>query len=134
MQQWQGSLRVCKECRRQVDIEPQDRQLIEQILSEINNPDVTVPQNIEKVWKAGGEGCTHCHDGYKGRVGLFEAIIVDESIDQVLRTHPSEAEIRNAAKPQKILSMQQDGVLKILRGETTLEELRRMIDLKTWER
>jgi type II secretory ATPase GspE/PulE/Tfp pilus assembly ATPase PilB-like protein len=68
--------------------------------------------------------------GYKGRVGIFEAIFMDSSIEEMLRNKPSEREIAQAAKPQGIPTMQQDGVLKILKGITSLDELTRVIDLE----
>jgi type II secretory ATPase GspE/PulE/Tfp pilus assembly ATPase PilB-like protein len=67
--------------------------------------------------------------GYKGRVGLFEAIFMDEHLGEFLRTNPSESEIAKEAARQGYLTMAQDGVLKALAGETTLEEVFSVVDL-----
>ena len=76
-------------------------------------------------------GCDKCNKtGYKGRVGIYEAILMDDAIEAVVRTNPSEREIQKAAEPQGIPSMKQDGVTQILNGVTSMEELLRVIDLE----
>ena len=83
-----------------------------------------------RLYDAAPEGCAECHGrGYKGRIGIFEAIFMDQKIEEILRTKPSEREIALAAKAQGIPTMQEDGVLKVLRGVTSLEELGRVVDL-----
>jgi len=56
--------------------------------------------------------------------------LVDENIENIIKGNPSEREIRKAAKIQGLLNMKEDGVLKILKGITSLEELERVVDLK----
>ena len=53
----------------------------------------------------------------------------DREIERVVRENPSEREIRDAAKAQGILTMKQDGVLKVLRGVSTFAELERVVDI-----
>ena len=75
-------------------------------------------------------GCDECHNtGFKGRQGIFEAIYMDDAVAAAAITNPNEKEIKIAAIPQKILDMRQDGVLKVIKGETTIEEMGRVIDL-----
>ncbi len=79
---------------------------------------------------AAGPGCPECHGrGYKGRVGVYEAIFMDRAIEEILRSKPSEREIALAARPQGVPTLQEDGVLKIVKGTTSLEELERVVDL-----
>lgn len=92
------------------------------------------PENLRmnikdfSLWKA--VGCNACNNiGYKGRVGVFEAILVDDKMETLILGMPSEAEILNNAKSQGILNMKQDGILKVLNGVTSLEELQRVIEL-----
>ena len=58
---------------------------------------------------------------------MFEGIAMDSAIEKIIRENPSEREIRAAGKPQGILTMPQDGVLKALAGITTLEEVERVV-------
>lgn len=75
-------------------------------------------------------GCEKCNKiGYKGRIGIFEAIITDEAIEKIMPENPSEHEIKKVARNQGILSMRQDGIVKILNGITSLEEVQGVVDL-----
>lgn len=74
-------------------------------------------------------GCEKCSGGYKGRIGIFEAIVMNREIEAVLAKNPSERDVREAAKSSKIPSLLQDGILKVLQGVTSLEELGKVIDL-----
>ncbi len=67
--------------------------------------------------------------GYKGRLGVFEAIAADKEIEKIIPNNPSEREIREIAAKQGFLTMQEDGVIKILKGITSLEEVERSVDL-----
>ncbi|MCX6757503.1 MAG: GspE/PulE family protein [Candidatus Nomurabacteria bacterium] len=81
-----------------------------------------------KLFKA--VGCEKCNmTGYKGRMGIFEAIRTDESIEKIMPANPSEREIKKVAALQGILSMRQDGVIKILNGITSIDEVRSVVDL-----
>ena len=95
----------------------------------------TFPENKEKpatqevfIWKA--KGCKFCNNlGYKGRIGIFEAILIDEEIEPLILLNPTETEILKKSEKQGILNMKQDGILKVLNGATSLDELERVIEL-----
>jgi type II secretory ATPase GspE/PulE/Tfp pilus assembly ATPase PilB-like protein len=75
-------------------------------------------------------GCDKCNNlGYKGRIGIFEAIKTDEAIEKIIPENPSEREIKKVAHNQGILSMRQDGIVKILNGITSIEEVQSVVDL-----
>jgi type IV pilus assembly protein PilB len=75
-------------------------------------------------------GCEKCNmTGYKGRMGIFEAIKTDEAIEKIIPLNPSEREIKKVAKSQGILSMRQDGMVKIINGVTSYEEVQSVVDL-----
>jgi type II secretory ATPase GspE/PulE/Tfp pilus assembly ATPase PilB-like protein len=65
--------------------------------------------------------------GYKGRVGVYEAVLTDEKIENAVEMNPSEREIWAAAKGQGLLTMKQDGISRSLQGMTSLAELERVI-------
>ena len=60
-------------------------------------------------------------------MGIFEAFRVNEKMERMILDNPSEAAIKEAAKEQGMLTMRQDGILKVLRGTTSLEELTRVM-------
>ena len=67
--------------------------------------------------------------GYRGRTGVYEAIFMDEELGTYLRDNPAEADIAHHVVRQGYPTMLQDGILKVLRGETTFEELARVVEL-----
>ena len=75
-------------------------------------------------------GCDKCNNiGYTGRIGIFEAIKTDEGIEKIMPENPSEREIKKVASTQGILSMRQDGLVKILSGITSFDEVQSVVDL-----
>jgi len=69
--------------------------------------------------------------GYKGRIGVYEGILTDEEVEKVIVTeNPSDREIKKAAEGQDILTMREDGIMKVLAGTTSLGELRRVVDIE----
>jgi len=75
-------------------------------------------------------GCDKCNKiGYKGRIGIFEAIKTNEAIEKIIPQNPSEHEIKKEARNQGTLTMRQDGVVKVLTGVTSLAEVASVVDL-----
>ena len=75
-------------------------------------------------------GCEKCNNtGYKGRIGIFEAIHTDEEMEKLIVTVPSERDVKHVAEKQKLLNMKEDGVVKIVRGITSIEEVEAVVDL-----
>lgn len=80
------------------------------------------------VWQA--KGCKFCNNlGYKGRIGIYEAILIDDEVEPLILLNPTETEILKKSEKQGILNMKQDGILKVLNGTTSLDELERVIEL-----
>jgi type IV pilus assembly protein PilB len=120
---------LCPHCRKETDPDEIERKIIDEALASIPDPTYLEGIQKEKVWTSAG--CTKCNmTGYIGRIGIYEAIITDEAIENIVRQNPSEREIRAAARPQKLLDMRQDGILKILQGTTSFAELGRVIELE----
>ena len=121
--------KLCPACKKAVDATPEEKELLEKVNESIKlkRPDLAV-SSIGQIYEP--VGCPACNNsGYKGREGIFEAILMDEAIAKVTTANPDEKELRKAALPQGILDMRQDGILKVLAGRTALEELQRVIDL-----
>jgi type II secretory ATPase GspE/PulE/Tfp pilus assembly ATPase PilB-like protein len=75
-------------------------------------------------------GCPECNmTGYKGRVGIFEAIHTDAVMEKLIVTVPSERDVRHTAETQGLLDMKEDGAVKIIRGITSFEEVANVVDL-----
>ena len=120
--------RLCDACKKETPLRAEDIVRFEKILE--NLPASANPANKTIMWTP--VGCDKCNKtGYKGRTGIYEAIRTDAAIEKVVRENPSEREIEEAARPQGIPSMAQDGILKILTGVTSLAELERVVNIET---
>ena len=119
--------RLCTDCKKEITPKDSERETINRVLDSIVRKE-HIPGKVDTIWQA--EGCEQCnHSGYKGRIGIYEAIIVDEAIEKLITENPSEREITRAARQQGILMMRQDGILKMLDGITSFEELNRVVAL-----
>ena len=119
--------KLCEFCKKEVPIEGKVKEEIEKTVAGIEEKE-QIPTDRTKMWQH--VGCEKCnHTGYKGRVGIYEAILTNSKIEDAIERNPSEREIWLAAKGQGILTMRQDGTLKILSGVTSIEELERVITL-----
>ncbi len=122
--------KLCTACKKEKKPSLEEKLLLEKILSSIKGR--KHPSSVNTLWTA--PGCEACNNtGFKGRIGIYEAILSNEKIESVVINNPSEREIRKLADDQGILTLRQDGVLKILEGITSIEEVNRVIDLSTEE-
>lgn len=119
---------LCPVCKKEVTPNEKDRALIDRVVGSIKDKTYLEGVQTEKVWEP--VGCAECHEGFKGRIGLYEAILADEAIEKVVNENPSEREIVAAAAPQNLLSLIEDGILKVLGGQTAVSELGRVVDIE----
>ncbi len=120
--------KLCLECRKEGQLTGEQKKAIED--ETINFPkSVAVPPVSEwKIFTAHEEGCDQCnHTGYKGRLGIFEIIFIDEIIEKLIIASPSEFDIKKAAVVQGQITMRQDGILKVLAGITDYIEYERVV-------
>jgi type IV pilus assembly protein PilB len=77
-------------------------------------------------------GCAKCGGtGYKGRIGVYEVLFVDEAMEKLIGTSPSHQDIFVLAKKSGFITMYQDGLIRVLAGETTISEIERVISATT---
>lgn len=73
-------------------------------------------------------GCPECRGtGYRGRVGIYEMLPMSEELERMTARSAPAAEIRGQARREGMVTMAEDGLRKVLDGQTTLEELARMV-------
>ena len=121
--------KLCPVCRKEIVLDGREKEIVEKVLATIQDKTYLDGIDTKKAWQA--VGCDKCNmTGYKGRMGIYEAVIMDENIEKIIRENPSEREIKKVAVAQNILDLRQDGILKILQGVTTIPELERIIDIE----
>jgi len=117
---------LCESCKKEREATPKEESLIKNILS--THPKSPLIPNPLHIYDA--VGCTKCNgSGFKGRQGVYEAIKVDQAVEEAIITDPREHVILKAAQAQGIPSMAEDGIEKVLQGKTSLAELQRVVDL-----
>jgi general secretion pathway protein E len=78
-----------------------------------------------------GKGCKACKGtGYRGRIGLFELLLIDDTVRKMLTSKASAAEIKHYAISQGMKTLFDDGLEKVKAGRTTLDEVLRVTELE----
>lgn len=122
--------RLCPECKKPYQASSEETKNISAVMKQHPKP-VPIPSPLT-LYKP--DGCAHCNGtGYKGRVGIFEAILMDKAVEEVVIRDPREHLIAAAAEPQGIPTMLEDGVEKVVHGETSLLELERVIEITPYD-
>ncbi|MBU4466876.1 GspE/PulE family protein, partial [Patescibacteria group bacterium] len=74
------------------------------------------------------KGCEDCGlTGYRGRLGVFEAILIDDEMERFIIKNPPTSDLKNKAIERGMITMHQDGLIRVLSGLTTIAELERMV-------
>jgi len=104
----------------------EEKEMIGKIFETLSDKTL-VPEKIETVWEPAP--ANEDETGYHGRIGLYEAIFMDDELASFLRDSPPENEIAKLASKQGYLTMAQDGIIKALNGVTSLSEVINTVDL-----
>ena len=124
--------KLCVECRIEAIPNPKERAFIDKTLLSITDKSYLAGLQTEKIWRA--VGCEKCHKtGYKGRIAITEVILMKKEVEEAIINNPSDRDIKAAAASQNLLDMKQDGVIRILKSVSSLDELGRVIDIETEE-
>jgi type IV pilus assembly protein PilB len=121
--------KLCSECKK--EIKPK-QEIKEMMLKEIEEMPLSVKKELGSlksitIYEPGG--CQKCfNSGFEGRISLFEVLSMTDSLADIILKSPSEAAIRKEAKDQGMVTMKQDGILKVLKGITTIEEVLRVAE------
>jgi type IV pilus assembly protein PilB len=111
--------KICESCRYSQEVE---RDTFAPILPNITDFFASKTITIYR-----GKGCNTCNQtGYKGRSAIFEIIDITPEMKDLILTHPSSKQIWELASSQGSITMFQDGILKVEKGVTTLEEVIRV--------
>lgn len=126
--------KLCPECKQVYETNEKESRVITNILGEMktsNKIESMMGHNPELSYQLyHAAGCVACGGtGYKGRIGIFEAVIMNAEVEKVLITNPSEREIVQASKNQGIPSLREDAIIKVLEGITSFDEVSKTVDL-----
>jgi len=116
--------RLCPDCKERVLANPAEQKIIEDNL-------FTLPKDIKEalpykspyyIYKS--KGCPTCNNkGYLGRFGIFEILRMTTELEQIILTQPSQERLMAEVKRQGMITLRQDGIIKVLEGIISLEEV-----------
>ncbi len=105
--------RICKDCRQPVRPE-------EEVLKKLK----IARERLESATLYKGKGCAACNQtGYRGRIGLFELLVVDDEIQKMIYQNSMSNQIKRRAREMGMRTLREDGIQKVFAGWTTLEEV-----------
>lgn len=118
--------KICPDCKAEVPLPPEIREKFTSELANINKEELgDIDMKAMKVYA--GKGCKKCGDtGYRGRVAIVEVLPVDTKIQNLVLSKANPVEILEEAQKLGMVTMQQDGIIKVLLGVTTFEEVIRV--------
>ncbi len=107
--------RVCQNCKVEEEVTPQ-------VLIDAG----FTPEEAKTVTVYKGQGCSTCNNkGYKGRVGLYEVLEITDDLRELILVGASALELRKKAIEQGMISLRRSGLIKVMNGLSTLEEVMR---------
>jgi len=117
---------ICEACRQAYDPPPEVVEDIKKVLGGLFKPFEGKPLKLHR-----GRKCPQCSNtGYYGRIGIFEDFLVNERIGRLILERAPASQIEKQAVSTGMVTMKQDGYLKVLEGITTLEEVLRVAEVQ----
>ncbi|MCX6789619.1 MAG: GspE/PulE family protein [Candidatus Gribaldobacteria bacterium] len=123
--------KICHECSQSETASAENLQII---TKELNGLSETIKDSLEislllKNAKLPiAKGCSACNNtGYRGRVGLYELMIISDEMENFIVKMPTMADLNKKARENGMTTMKQDGLIKVLQGITTMEEVIRVV-------
>lgn len=118
--------RICQKCKVQIEPNPEIKKIVQETLAGVDKQELE-GLDLEKPMVYAARGCPACgNSGFKGRVGIYEVLPITKKIQDFINDHqPANKILEFAIKEEKMILMNQDGILKALHGFTTVEEVAR---------
>ena len=110
--------RLCPHCRKKVKTNPYQKHLFKKNLG----------IDLEEIYIA-GDGCEHCMNGYYGHIAIHEVLLLNDTIRDAISNSVKKEELRELVYKSDVKTLLQDGLLKVVNGLTTFEEIIKLIEL-----
>ena len=108
--------RICPKCKKEIKLTPDIAKILEEY---------EIDRNKIILYK--GEGCPHCKDtGYKGRIAIFELMIISDTIRDLITRNVTTGKLKEAAIKEGMCILKEDGLKKVSAGITTIDEILRV--------
>jgi type IV pilus assembly protein PilB len=116
--------KLCKNCKVKTKANSGEEYMIKEALAQMpEEATQDLPKGDFELFKP-GEGCKECNGkSYKGRIAIVETMAMTDGVERIILGNISEEELHKEAKAQGMITMYQDGIIKVLHGVTSLDEL-----------
>ena len=123
--------KLCEHCKKKVKADDEAVKIISQEIEKLPEKAKTTIKVPKVIYVYKTSGCKRCNDsGYSGRIGIFEILEMTDELSEIIIKEPSSIKIKEEANRQGMITMKQDGILKVLEGITSLEEVLRVAEEK----
>ena len=112
--------KVCEECRIKRETTPYEKDVFRTVLN----------KEVNEMFVANKEGCPRCNHGYIGRLAILEVLIMNDKIKDAITNGASKHELKELVYTGDVITLLQDGLNKVILGETTFEEILKIVDLE----
>ncbi len=118
--------KICKKCAELKTVSPKDLTKIKKSLKAIPG-NIKIPKLTKNLKIPKAKGCKYCNfTGFRGRIGIFEAILINSEMERFILKNPSISAFRQEAIKRGMVTIYQDGLIKVLEKTTTIEEIERV--------
>jgi len=122
---------LCQKCKTEQEIGEKTKEKIEKFLETL--PERVNKKDYQEFKIYSPKGCAECGNlGFRGRTSIFELFVVSEKMEELIYKNPTELDLKDLAKTENSVSMQEDGVLKVLKGITNFGEVERLTGKIAW--
>lgn len=120
--------KLCTSCRVESTLGEEKYKKLSLIFKNFSDSAAPTLSPESRLYKARENGCPRCSEsGYKGRIGVFEVMVTDKEVREKITNDPSEDELRDFVMKKGMISIQQDALLRVLEGITSIEEVERIL-------
>ncbi|PIR97969.1 MAG: hypothetical protein COT89_01820 [Candidatus Colwellbacteria bacterium CG10_big_fil_rev_8_21_14_0_10_42_22] len=121
--------KLCEKCKKPAPMDEETILKLQKLLEGL--PEGSVDKKIKpRLYLK--NNCEACEDGYRGRTGIFELLLLDETFEEIISQKSGEAKIQNYARQKGMVYIQEDGIIKAMQGITTLEEVEKATGPIKW--
>ncbi|MDF1498673.1 MAG: GspE/PulE family protein [Patescibacteria group bacterium] len=121
--------KICQHCKEEIRPTKAIEEIIKKELAGIPKDQKNDFDLNDEIKIFQGRGCSECKkSGTSGRIGVYEVLSMTPEIEAIMSSKISDTDIEKEAKNQGMITMKQDGILKVLKGKTTIEEVLRVTE------
>jgi len=109
--------RLCDKCKVKKSVNEYEKNLIKQVLN----------IDVDEIYTQ--QGCPECSNGYRGRIAIHEVLVINQEIRDAIANNIRKESLRKLVYTSHVTTLLQDGLIKVINGNTTIEEVIKLIEL-----